>query len=91
MNSFSPFLSEYKAATNYYRLDLKDQHARLARDLGAMIAINTDAHATDQLEQMRFGVTTARRAWLQKGDVLNTRTAKGVQAFVASKRKGRER
>ncbi|HPM22873.1 MAG TPA: DNA polymerase/3'-5' exonuclease PolX, partial [Phycisphaerae bacterium] len=58
---------------NYYRLDLKDQHARLARDLGATILINTDAHATDQLEQMEFGVITARRAGLRKGDVLNTR------------------
>ena len=55
---------------NYYRLDLKDQHARLARDLGATILINTDAHATDQLEQMEFGVITARRAGLRKGDVL---------------------
>jgi len=71
---------------NYYRLDLKDQHARLARDLGAMIVICTDAHAIDQLTQMHFGVITARRAWLRKGDVLNTRTAKEVAAFVAGKR-----
>ncbi|MBP7744957.1 MAG: DNA polymerase/3'-5' exonuclease PolX [Phycisphaerae bacterium] len=71
---------------NYYRLDLKDQHARLARDLGATILINTDAHATDQLEQMEFGVITARRAGLRKGDVLNTRPAKEVQAFAAKKR-----
>jgi len=72
---------------NYYRLDLKDQHARLARDLGATILINTDAHATDQLEQMEFGVITARRAGLRKGDVLNTRPAKEVQAFAAKKRR----
>ena len=72
---------------NHYRLDLKDQHARLARDMGAMLAINTDAHATDQLEQMRFGVITARRAGLCKKDVLNTRSAKDVAAFVAAKRK----
>ncbi len=73
---------------HYYRLDLKDQHARLARDLGAMIAICTDAHAIDQLDQMRFGIITARRAWLRKGDVLNTRRAKDVAAFVARKRAG---
>jgi DNA polymerase (family 10) len=71
---------------NYYRLDLKDQHARLARDLGAMIVICTDAHAIDQLAQMHFGVITARRAWLRKGDVLNTRSAKDAAAFVAGKR-----
>ncbi len=71
---------------HYYRLDLKDQHARLARDHGATIAICTDAHATDQLELMRFGVITARRAWLRRGDVLNTRPASEVAAFVAAKR-----
>jgi DNA polymerase (family 10) len=74
-------------STELYRLDLKDQHARLARDLGATILINTDAHATDQLEQMEFGVITARRAGLRKGDVLNTRPAKEVQAFAAKKRR----
>ena len=73
---------------HYYRLDLKDQHARLARDLGAKIVINTDAHSTDGLDQMRFGITTARRAWLRKGDVLNTRPIKEIEAFVAAKRAG---
>lgn len=72
---------------HYYRLDLKDQHARLARDLGARIVISTDAHSTDGLDQMRFGIITARRAWLRKGDVLNTRAAKDIAAFVAAKRK----
>ncbi len=71
---------------NYYRLDLKDQHVRLARDLGAKIVLSTDAHSIDQLEMMRFGVITARRAWLCKGDVLNTRPAKEVLAFAAAKR-----
>jgi len=72
---------------NYYRLDLKDQHARLARELGALVAVNTDSHSVDQFEQMRFGVTTGRRGWLRKGDVLNTRSAKDIAAFVAAKRK----
>jgi DNA polymerase (family 10) len=69
-----------------YRLDLKDQHARLARDLGATICINCDAHSTEQLDQMRFGVATARRAWLRRGEVLNARTAEAVAAFVRAKR-----
>jgi len=73
-------------SASYYRLDLKDQHARLARDLGAVIAINCDAHATDQFDQMRFGILTARRAGLRKGDVLNTWTAKKVESFVKAKR-----
>jgi len=37
-----------------------------------MIVISTDAHGPDSFEFMRFGVATARRAWLEKGDVLNT-------------------
>ncbi len=71
---------------NHFRLDLKDQHARLARDLGAKLVIATDAHGIDQLDQMRFGVITGRRAWLRKGDVLNTGTARHLAAFVAAKR-----
>lgn len=75
---------EINAST--YRLDLRDQHARLARDLGATICINCDAHHTEQFDQMRFGVLTARRGWLRRGDVLNTRSAKEIAAFVQAKR-----
>lgn len=71
---------------NFYRLDLNDQHARLARDLGATVSINTDAHSAEQLEQMYFGVLTARRAWLRDHDVLNARSAREVATFVARKR-----
>ena len=69
-----------------FRLDLKDQHARMARDLGVMVVVNTDAHATDQLDEIRFGVMTARRAGLCREHVLNTRTAKQVAEFVEHKR-----
>lgn len=74
---------------NYYRLDLKDIHARAARDAGAMICINCDAHAGEQFAQMEFGVITARRAGLLKGDVLNTRESEDVREFVQAKRKKR--
>lgn len=70
-----------------YRLDLRDQHARLAVEKGAKICIDCDAHSTAQLEQMRFGVMTARRAWLTRDDVLNTASAREIRAFVARKRK----
>lgn len=70
-----------------YRLDLNDRHVRRARELGATIVISTDSHATDQLDLMRFGVLTARRGGLRRGDVLNTRSAEEVQAFVAAKRR----
>jgi DNA polymerase (family X) len=75
---------EINAST--FRLDLKDQHARLARDLGAMICINCDAHSVEQFDQMTFGVCTARRAWLRRGDVLNTRSAAEIRKFVQKKR-----
>lgn len=71
---------------NFYRLDLKDQHARLACEVGAMLCIACDAHATDQFDQMRYGVITARRAGLCKRHVLNTRTPKQVEAFATAKR-----
>lgn len=56
------------------RLDLNDIWARKAKDLGIKIAINTDAHETDDLNWVRFGVGVARRAWLEKADVINTLT-----------------
>jgi DNA polymerase (family 10) len=54
------------------RLDLKDSHARLAKEKGVRLVIDTDAHSAVQLENIRFGVFTARRAGLTKEDVLNT-------------------
>lgn len=55
------------------RLDLDDMMARRAKDMGVKIAINTDAHEKEGLKDMRFGVWNARRAWLEKDDVVNTR------------------
>jgi len=55
-----------------YRLDLSDSHARLARDRGVKIVINSDAHEIEALGFTRWGILTARRAWLNKIDVLNT-------------------
>jgi DNA polymerase (family 10) len=56
------------------RLDLRDSHARLAGDAGVKIAVNTDAHQLSALQHMEMGVAQARRAWLTKDQVLNTRT-----------------
>jgi len=57
------------------RLDLCDRHLRLAKQHGVKIVINTDSHHTSHLDKIRFGVLQARRAWLTKDDVLNTRPA----------------
>lgn len=74
---------------NYYRLDLKDTHLRQARDCGAVLCIDCDAHSTADFEQLRFGVQTARRAGLTTDDVLNCRAARDVADFVGKKRKSR--
>ncbi|MDZ7725777.1 MAG: DNA polymerase/3'-5' exonuclease PolX [candidate division KSB1 bacterium] len=54
------------------RLDLSDTHCRMAKEKGIKLAISTDAHTTDDLDHMRFGIGQARRGWLEADDVLNT-------------------
>lgn len=60
------------------RLDLDDINSRRAKELGIMLAIGTDTHSIDQLENMRYAISVARRAWLEKKDVLNTLKAEEV-------------
>jgi DNA polymerase (family 10) len=55
------------------RRDLDDIAARAARDAGVLICIDSDAHGPEKLSLTRWGVTTARRAWLGPDDVANTR------------------
>ncbi|HEX4465415.1 MAG TPA: DNA polymerase/3'-5' exonuclease PolX [Solirubrobacterales bacterium] len=59
---------------NPNRRDLSEQHARLASEAGVTIALNTDAHGVDTLSNMSYAVATARRAWLTKDDIANTRS-----------------
>jgi DNA polymerase (family X) len=56
------------------RLDMRDVHARLAGAAGVMIPIDTDAHSTGALAYAELGIGLARRAWLTKEQVLNTRS-----------------
>jgi DNA polymerase (family 10) len=69
-----------------YRLDLSDSYARLARDRGVKLVIDSDAHETAALDYTRWGVITARRAWLGPDDVLNTQP---IEAFRRSIRRHR--
>ncbi len=55
------------------RLDLSDAYARLAKERGVTLVISSDAHSTRGLGALRWGVTVARRAWLEPADILNTR------------------
>ena len=68
------------------RLDLSDANAKAARDRGVKIVISTDAHASGGFRLMKWGVQVARRAWLTKEDVLNTR---GVDEFRKGLRRNR--
>ena len=56
------------------RLDMRDVHARLAGEAGVRIPITTDAHSAKALEYRELGVAQARRAWLTKEQILNTRS-----------------
>jgi DNA polymerase (family 10) len=68
-------------------LDMDGELARRAAAAGVTIAVDSDCHRVEALSrQMRFGVGTARRGWLEPEHVLNTRTAHDVRDFVARKR-----
>ena len=68
------------------RLDLRDEHILWAKRHGVKFAIDTDSHATTHLDVMRFGVATAQRGWLTKGDVINAWPLAKLRTFL---RKGR--
>jgi DNA polymerase (family 10) len=67
------------------RLDLDDHNCKMAKDMGVMLVISTDAHNTSDLDFMRFGVYQGRRGWLEKGDVLNTRPLKDLSKLLKRK------
>lgn len=64
------------------RLDLFDTHCRMAKDAGVLVSINSDAHSTMEFDNLRFGVLQARRGWLEKADVLNTRPLDKLRALL---------
>jgi DNA polymerase (family X) len=67
------------------RLDLNDVHLRQAKQHGVKIVINTDSHHTSHMNKIRYGLLQARRAWLTKDDVLNTRP---TEKFAAAMKHG---
>jgi DNA polymerase (family 10) len=68
------------------RLDLDWVHCKRAKALGVQMVINPDAHATDEIALVAFGVDVARRAWLEKGDIFNTKTAAQVAKALAARK-----
>ncbi|GBC98071.1 DNA polymerase/3'-5' exonuclease PolX [bacterium HR17] len=69
------------------RLDLNDEHARIARDAGVLLSIGTDAHRTEHLAFMRFGVAVARRAWCEPKDIVNTRPYTELREWLSARRR----
>ncbi len=67
------------------RLDIDEHTARMARDAGVPVVLNSDAHSVRELSQLRYGIGIARRAWLSKEHVLNTRSAGDLQAWRAAR------
>ena len=70
------------------RLDLNDSNARRARELGARLVVSTDAHSVAALNNQRWAVQMARRAWTQPADVLNTLGLSDLRASLRRSRRG---
>lgn len=64
------------------RLDLLDMYCQMAKDEGVLVAINSDAHGVQDFANLVYGVGQARRGWLEKRDVLNTRTLRGLKTLI---------
>ena len=64
------------------RLDMRDTHARLAGEAGVLIPVTTDAHSIGALSYAELGIGLARRAWLTKEQVLNTRTWREIERWT---------
>jgi len=66
------------------RLDLPDRLCRTAKEIGVVLAINTDSHGTEHLDYMKYGVATARRGWIGPEQVLNTMSLDKISVWMKS-------
>jgi DNA polymerase (family 10) len=66
-----------------HRLDLSVERARRALELGCILSIDSDAHHTREFAYLGWGVSQARRAWVEPSDVLNTRSRAELLAWLA--------
>ena len=67
------------------RLDLKDVYLRMCKEKSVKVVISTDSHSTGNLSFIRYGVTMARRGWLEKSDVINTQPVKDFLGALRAK------
>lgn len=64
------------------RMDLDDRYCKMAKERGLKVAISTDAHSTGELEYLKYGLSQARRGWLEKKDVINTRNTDDMLELI---------
>ena len=77
---------EINASPN--RLDLRDIHARRARDMGMLLSIDTDTHHLEELDNIGLGVATARRAWIGPEQVANAMPLERLLAWAGGPGRG---
>ena len=84
-NLFQPLATKTALEINSQpdRLDMRDAHARLAGEAGVLITIDSDAHSKNALGYVEYGVSVARRAWLTKEQILNTRPWREIEKMRA--------
>lgn len=73
---------------NPYRLDLDWTWCRKAKEMGILISVNPDAHSAGELELVKSSLPVARKGWLEKKDVFNTRTVAEVERYFSEKKAG---
>jgi len=69
------------------RLDLSDVHCRMAKEASVLVSIASDAHRTSDFDDLQYGIDQARRGWLEKRDVLNTRPLATLQKLLMGTRR----
>ncbi len=69
------------------RLDMDDIYCKMAKEMGVLISISSDAHSADELDFMRYGILQARRGWLEPHNVINTRSRKELNRILKKTRR----
>jgi DNA polymerase (family 10) len=71
--------------SNPDRMDLSDKYVRKAKDAGVKLAISTDSHSTGNFDYIKYGVAQARRGWMGKADIINSRSWKQLEKLLYRK------
>ncbi|MFI5252485.1 MAG: PHP domain-containing protein [Bacteroidota bacterium] len=82
INAASDFGKMIEINAHPMRLDLDWRYCKLAKEKKVLVSINPDAHTTDGLRDVQYGVNTARKGWLEKKDILNCGNQKMVKQYL---------